>query len=47
MKGIRYSTTLNENVILDTTKLSPDHVAELRTAIAGDTSLAGKVMWWP
>jgi hypothetical protein len=47
MRGIRKSISLNENVILDTTKLKPEHVAELRSAVAGDTSLAGKVMWWP
>lgn len=47
MGDIRYSTMSNENVILDTTKMSPNHVAELRSAITGDPSLAGKVIWWP
>jgi len=47
MKDIRYATMSNENVILDTTKMSPGHIAELRSATAGDTSLAGKVIWWP
>ncbi len=47
MGDIRDSTRLNENVILDTTKMSPNHVSELRSAIAGDPVLSGKVIWWP
>ena len=47
MRDIRGSTRLNENVILDTTKMTPDHAVELRSAIAADPSLAGKVIWWP
>lgn len=47
MGDIRDSAMSNENVILDTTNMTPDHVAELRSAIAGDPSLAGKVRWWP
>ena len=47
MSGIRRSILSNENVILDATKMSPEHVAELRSAIAEDPALAGKVIWWP
>ena len=47
MKNIQKSVSSNENVILDTTKMTPGHVAELRSAIAREPSLAGKVIWWP
>lgn len=47
IRGIRTSISRNENVIVDTTKMSSEHVAELASAIATDTSLAGKIIWWP
>jgi hypothetical protein len=47
MRGIRRSVSSNENVIVDATNMSTDHSADLRSAIAGDPSLAGKVIWWP
>lgn len=47
MTNIQKSVSSDENVILDTTKMTPGHVAELRSAITEDPALAGKVIWWP
>lgn len=37
----------NENVILDTTKMSPAHIEELRSAVTQEGAWAGKILWWP
>ena len=47
MANIQKSIASNENVIIDTTRMSPDHIADLRSAVDGDSALAGKVIWWP
>lgn len=36
-----------ENVILDTTKMSPADVSELRSAVEANPDWAGKILWWP
>ena len=41
------SITGNENVILDTTKMSQGHIDELRAAVADRSEWVGKIVWWP
>jgi hypothetical protein len=47
MKSINREVGLGENVMVDTRSMSAAHVQELQNAVAADSSLAGKVLFWP
>lgn len=47
MQKIHESIRDGENVIIDTSKMTPQAVQELRTAVEANDSWAGKVLWWP
>jgi hypothetical protein len=36
-----------ENVMLDTSKMSPKAIQELRAAVDATEGWAGRVLWWP
>jgi len=45
MDNITKSLEGNENVIVDTAKMSSEHVAELKNAV-NNAGLSGKVIFW-
>jgi hypothetical protein len=47
MEKIDGEISNKENVILDTKDLSPEHLAELRAAVAARRDLDGKILWYP
>jgi hypothetical protein len=47
MKKIDGEIANNENVILDTKDLSPEHLAQLKAAVAARRDLDGKILWYP
>jgi hypothetical protein len=47
MKKIDGEISNNENVILDTKDLSPQHLAQLKAAVAARRDLDGKILWYP
>lgn len=47
MVTVNESIRGGENVILDTTKMSPTHIDELRAAVGARPEWAGKIVWWP
>ena len=46
MNTVRKSLSENENVIIDTSNLSSEHIAELTTEIINQ-GLQGRVLFWP
>lgn len=47
MQKIADSLRDGENVMLDTSKMSPEAVQELRAAVDATEGWAGRVLWWP
>jgi hypothetical protein len=47
MSAIRTEIAAGENVILDTSNLSPADLAELHRAVAEVPEWVGKILWWP
>ena len=47
MAKIADSLAVDENVILDATKMSEAHLDELRAAVDARPEWAGRILWWP